>query len=99
MSVAMARPSARMTAVMYLVYVAIAAVGQFLAVQDPTSSLASAVQVAGTIWYAIVALLLCRLLGDPSRRAGALAMVSVVVGSVLQSLDYGPGLASGAAVL
>ena len=95
----MARPSARMTAVMYLAYVAVAAVGQFLALQDPASSLAAAVQVAGTIWYAIVALLLCRLFGDPFRGAGALAMVSVVVGCVLQSLYYALGLGRGAEVL
>jgi hypothetical protein len=51
----------------YLAYFVIAGIGQVLA-QDPTSSLAVAIQVGGTIWYAIVALLLCRLFGSPTPR-------------------------------
>lgn len=88
-----------MTAVVYLAYVVIAAIGQLLALQDPASSLAVAVQVGGTLWYAIVALLLCRLFGDPTCGAGFFAMVSVVVGCVLQSLYYALGLGRGAEVL
>src|SRR5213593_940862 len=95
----MARPSARMTAVFYLAYFVIAGIGQVLALQDSASALAAAVQVGGTIWYGIVALLLCRLFGDPTRGIGVLAMVSVVVGCVLQSLYYALGLGRGAEVL
>lgn len=51
------------------------------------------------MWYGIVALLLCRLFGDPTRGAGVLAMVGVVVGCVLQSLYYPLGLGRGAEVL
>jgi len=51
------------------------------------------------MWYGIVALLLCRLLGDPTRGIGVLAMASVVVGCVLQSLYYALGLGRGAEVL
>ncbi len=98
-TVAVARPSARKTAVFYLAYFVIAGIGQVLALQDPASVLASAVQVGGTMWYAIVALLLCRLFGDPTRGAGALAMVSVVVGCVMQSLYYALGLGRGAEVI
>jgi hypothetical protein len=98
-TIAVARPSARMAAVFYLVYFVIAGIGQALALQDPASALAAAVQVGGTMWYGIVALLLCRLFGDPTRGAGALAMVSVVVGCVLQSLYYALGLGRGAEVL
>src|SRR2546421_3415159 len=83
-TVAVARPSARLTAVMYLAYFVIAGIGQVLAVLDPASALAAAVQVGGTMWYAIVALFLCRLFGDPTRGAGVLAIVSVVVGCVMQ---------------
>src|SRR5712691_6805283 len=95
----MTRPSSRMIGVAYLAYFVIAGVGQGLALQDPASALAAAVQVGGTVWYAIVALLLCRLFGDPTRGAGALAMVSVVVGCVMQSLYYALGLGRGAEVL
>jgi Domain of unknown function (DUF4386) len=98
-SVAVARPSARSIGLSYLAYFVIAGIGQVLAVQDPASSLAAAVQVGGTMWYGIVALLLCRLFGDPTRGAGALAMFSVVVGCVLQSLYYALGLGRGAEVL
>jgi len=69
-TVAVARPSARKIAVAYLAYFVIAGIGQALALQDPSSALAAAVQVGGTIWYAVVALLLCRLFGDPTRGAG-----------------------------
>ena len=88
-----------MTAVFYLAYFVIASVGQVLALQDPASALAAAMQVGGTMWYGIVALLLCRLFSDPTRGAGALALVSVVVGCVLQSLYYALGLGRGAEVL
>ena len=99
MTIAVARPSARMTAVVYLAYVVIAGIGQALALQDPASALAVAVQIGGTIWYGIVALLLCRLFGDPTRGAGAMAMASVVVGCVFQSLYYALDLSRGAEVL
>ena len=95
----MAGPSARKIGVAYLAYFVIAGIGQVLAVQDPASALAAAVQVGGTIWYGIVALLLCRLFGAPSRGTGVLAMVSVVVGCVFQSLYYALGLGRGAEVL
>ena len=98
-TVAMTRPNARMTGVLYLAYFVIAGVGQVLALQDPASALAAAVQVGGTIWYAIVALFLCRLFGDPTRGTGVLAMVSVVVGCVFQSLYFALGLGRGAEVL
>jgi hypothetical protein len=98
-TVVVARPSVRVTALFYLAYVVIASIGQLLALQGPASALAGAVQVAGTIWYGIVALLLCRLFGDPTRGAGVLAMVSVVVGCVMQSLYYALGLGRGAEVL
>jgi hypothetical protein len=98
-TVAVVRPSARVTSVFYLAYFVIAGIGQVLALQDPASALAAAVQVGGTIWYAIVALLLCRLFGDPTRGTGVLAMVSVVVACVVQSLYYGLGLGRGAEVL
>lgn len=98
-TVAVARPSARIAAVSYLAYFVIAGIGQLLAFQDPASALAAAVQVGGTMWYGIVALLLCRLFGDPTRGAGVLAMVSVVVGCVFQSLYYALGLGRGAEVL
>ncbi len=84
---------------MYLAYFVIAGIGQVLAVLDPASALAAAVQVGGTMWYAIVALFLCRLFGDPTRGAGVLAMVSVVVGCVMQSLYFALGLGRGAEVL
>ena len=99
MTVAVPRQSVRMTARMYLAYVVIAIVGQVLALLDPASALAAAVQVGGTIWYGIVALALCRLFGDPTRGVGALAMVSVVVGCIFQSLWYALGLGRGAEVL
>ncbi|MEA2660725.1 MAG: hypothetical protein QOH08_297 [Chloroflexota bacterium] len=99
MTVAVAQASVRMTVVSYLAYFVIAGIGQALALQDPASALASAVQVGGTIWYGIVALLLCRLFGDPTRGAGVLAMVSVVVGCVMQSLYFALGLGRGAEVL
>ena len=95
----MAGPSARKIGVAYLAYFVIAGIGQVLAFQDSASALAAAVQVGGTIWYGIVALLLCRLFGDPSRGTGVLAMVSVVVGCVFQSLYYALGLGRGAEVL
>lgn len=94
-----ARPSARMAAILYLAYFVIAGIGQVLALQDPASALAAAVQVGGTMWYGVVALLLCRLFGDPTRGAGVLAMVSVVVGCVFQSLYYALALGRGAEVL
>jgi hypothetical protein len=97
--VAIARPSARMIGVAYAGYFVIAGIGQVLAFQDPASALAAAVQVGGTMWYSIVALLLCRLFGDPTRGAGVLAIVSAVVGCVLQSLYYALGLGRGAEVL
>ena len=81
-----------MTGVVYLSYAVIALIGQALASFQPGSGLATAVQVGGTLWYAIVSLLLCRLFGDPTRGAGALAMVSAVIGCVLQSLYYALGL-------
>ena len=98
-TIAMARPSARVIGVAYLAYFVIAGIGQVLAVQDPASALAAAVQVVATMWYGIVALLLCRLFGDPTRGTGVLAMVSAVVGCVLQSLYYALGLGHGAYVL
>lgn len=88
-----------MAAVLYLAYFVIAGIGQVLALQDPASALAAAVQVGGTMWYGVVALLLCRIFGDPTRGAGVLAMVSVVVGCVIQSLYYALGLARGAEIL
>src|SRR5205814_10460544 len=69
-TVAMARPNARMIGVAYLAYFVIGGIGQALALRDAASALAVAVQVGGTIWYAIVALLLCRLFGDPTRGIG-----------------------------
>ena len=96
---AVARPSARIAAILYLAYFVIAGIGQVLAFQDPASAVAAAIQVGGTIWYATVALLLCRLFGDPTRGAGALALVSVVVGCVVQSLYFALGLGRGAEVL
>lgn len=51
------------------------------------------------MWYGILALALCRLFGDPTRGAGALAMVSVVVGCVMQSLYFALGPGRGAEVL
>jgi len=95
----MARPNARMIGVAYLAYFVIAGIGQALALRDAASALAVALQVGGTIWYAIVALLLCRLFGDPTRGIGVLAMVSVVVGCIFQSLYYALGLGHGAYVL
>jgi hypothetical protein len=95
----MARPSARTTGYVYLTYVVIAVIGQVLALLDPASPLAAAVQVGGTVWYGIVALFLCRLFGDPTRGAGFVAMVSVLVGCVFQSLYYALGLGRGAEVL
>ena len=88
-----------MISVAYLAYFAIAGIGQVLALRDPSSSLAVAIEVSGTIWYAIVAVLLCRLFGDPTRGAGVLAMVSVAGGCVLQSLYYALALGHGAYVL
>ena len=98
-TVAVARPSARMAAVLYLAYFVIAGIGQVLALQDPASALAAIVNVGGTIWYGIVALVLCRIFGDPTRGTGVLAMVRVVVGCVMQSLYYALGLGRGAEVL
>jgi uncharacterized protein DUF4386 len=97
-TVAVAQPSPRMTAVAYLAYFVIAGIGQALALQDPASALAPALQVGGTIWYGIVALLLCRLFGDPTRGVGVLAMVSAVVGCVIQSLYFALALGRGAEV-
>ena len=88
-----------MAGVFYLLYFVIAVIGQVLTFQDPASALAAAVQVGGTIWYGVLALLLCRLFGDPTRGAGLLAMATVVVGCVLQSLYYALGLGRGAEVL
>src|SRR5256885_579288 len=88
-----------MAAVLYLAYFVIAGIGQVLALQDPASALAAAVQVGGTMWYGVVAFLLCRIFGDPTRGAGVLAMVSVVVGCVIQSLYYALGLGRGAQIL
>jgi hypothetical protein len=88
-----------MTAVFYLAYFVIAGIGQVLALQDPAPALAVAVQVAGTMWYGILALVLCRLFGNPTRGAGVLAMVSVVIGCVAQSVYYALGLGRGAEVL
>lgn len=99
MTVAVARPSARFTGRMYLGYVVIAVIGQALALLEPASALAAAVQVGGTIWYGVVALVLCRLFGDPTRGAGVVAMLSVLVGCVFQSLYYALGLGRGAEVL
>jgi hypothetical protein len=98
-TVSLARPGARVASLVYLAYFVIAGTGQVLALQDPPSAFAAAVEVGGTIWYAIVALLLCRLFGDPTRGAGVLAIVSVVVGCVLQSLYYALALGHGAYVL
>jgi hypothetical protein len=94
-----ARPSARIAAVFYLAYFVIAGIGQVLALRDPASALASAVQVGGTIWYGVLALLLCRLFGDPTHGAGVVALLSVVVGCVMQSLYFALGLGRGAEVL
>ena len=99
MTVGVARASARKIAVAYLAYFVIAGIGQVLALQDPASPLAAAVQVGGTIWYAVVALLLCRLFGDPTRGAGVLAIVSVVIGCIFQSVYFALGLGRGAEVL
>jgi hypothetical protein len=88
-----------MAAVFYVAYFVIAGIGQVLALEDPASALASAVQVGGTIWYGVLALLLCRLFGDPTRGAGILALLSVVVGCVMQSLYFALGLGRGAEVL
>ena len=88
-----------MIGISYLAYFVIAGIGQVLALQDSASALAAAVQVGGTMWYGIVALLLCRLFGDPTRGAGALAVVSAVVGCAFQSLYYALGLGRGAEVL
>ena len=99
MTVAVARPSARMVAVFYLVYFVIAGIGQALALQDPASVLAAAVQVGGTIWYGVLALLLCRLFGDPTRGVGVFALLSAVVGCVMQSLYFALGLGRGAEVI
>ena len=88
-----------MAAGFYLAYFVIAGIGQALALQDPASALAVAVQVGGTVWYGILALVLCRLFGDPTRGAGVLAMISVVVGCIFQSLYFALGLARGAEVL
>jgi hypothetical protein len=98
-TVVVARPSARMVAVFYLVYFVIAGIGQVLALQDPTSVLAAAVQVGGTIWYGVLALLLCRLFGDPTRGVGVFALLSAVVGCVMQSLYFALGLGRGAEVI
>lgn len=89
----------RITAIAYVAYFVIAGLGEVLARQTPGSPLAAAVQVGGTIWYGILALLLCRLFGNPTRGVGALAMVSVVIGCVLQSLYYALGLGHGAYLL
>jgi Domain of unknown function (DUF4386) len=97
--VALARPNARMTGMVYLAYFVIAIIGQVLALRDPSSTVAAAVQVGGTMWYGVVALFLCRLLGDPRRGAGALAVISAVVGCVFQSLYFALGLGRGAEVL
>ena len=99
MTLAVARPNARTAAVSYLAYFLIAGIGQVLALQDPASALAIAIQVGGTIWYAAVALVLCRLFGDPTRGVGALALVGAIVGCVLQSLYFALGLGRGAEVL
>jgi hypothetical protein len=98
-TVRVTRPSARATALLYLVYFVIAGIGQALALQVPASALAAVVQVGGTMWYGTVALRLCRLFGDPTRGAGVLAMVSAVVGCIVQSLYYTLGLGRGAEVL
>ena len=88
-----------MAGVFYLVYFVIAVIGQVLTVQNPASALAAAVQVGGTIWYGVLAVLLCSIFGNPTRGAGLLAMASVVVGCVFQSLYYALGLGRGAEVL
>lgn len=100
LSVNAPRPTARTTGFVYLAYAGLAAIGQVLTTLYPGSDLAAAAQVAGTIWYAVAALLLVRLFGDPSRAvAGALATVSMAVGCVLQSLYYALGLGRGAELL
>jgi hypothetical protein len=98
-NVAVARPSRGVVAVAYLAYFAIAGAGEVLARQSPGSPLGAAVQVGSTIFYAILALLLCRLFGDPTRGAGALAMVGALIGCILQSLYYALGLGHGAYLL
>jgi hypothetical protein len=95
----MARPSARFAGYVYLAYVVIAVIGQVLTLLDPASALAAAVQVGGTIWYGVVAFVLCRLFGDPTRGVGVVAIVSVLVGCVFQSLYYALALGRGAEVL
>lgn len=92
MKVAVARPSARVVGLVYLAYAVIAGIGQGMAFLAPGSVIAAAAQVGGTLWYAFLAALLCRLFGDPTRGAGLLAMVCVAIGCVLQSLYYAMGL-------
>ena len=99
MTVAVARPRARVVAVFYLAYFVIAGIGQALALQDPASVLAAAVQVGGTIWYGVLAVLLCRLFGDPTRGVGVFALLSAVVGCVMQALYFALGLGRGAEVI
>jgi len=84
------------TGFVYLAYAALAVIGQVLSSLYPGSTIAAAAQVAGTLWYSIAALFLVRLFGDPSRGAGALAMVSVALGCVFQSLYYALALGRGA---
>lgn len=91
-----ARPSARTTGYVYLAYAGLAVIGQVLSSLYPGTTVAAAAQVAGTLWYAIAALFLVRLFGDPSRGPGVLAMVSVAIGCVFQSLYYALGLGRGA---
>jgi hypothetical protein len=85
--------------VVYLAYAVIAGIGQGIAFLAPGSAIAAAAQVAGTLWYAFLAVLLCRLFGDPARGAGIFAMVCVVIGCVLQSLYYALGLGRQAELL
>ena len=96
MIVAAGRPTARTTGLAYLAYALLAIIGQTLAFVVPGSGLAIASQVGGTLWYAIAALFLVRLFGDPRRGAGTFAMVSVAIGCVFQSLYYALELGRGA---
>jgi Domain of unknown function (DUF4386) len=98
-NVELARPHARVVGLVYLAYAVIAGIGQGIAFLAPGSAIAAAAQVAGTLWYAFLATLLCRLFGDPARGAGFLAMVCVVIGCVLQSLYYAIGLGRQAELL
>lgn len=92
MAVAATRPSARLIRVVYVAYFVFAGIGEVLSRQAPGSALAAAAQVWSTLWYGVVALVLCRTFGDPTRGAGALAMASALIGCLFQSLYYGLAL-------